>query len=89
MGGCKLLMRINEGATERDASEKLHLYDTYRALNEQRIDSDRRAMVLPPNDPYGILRFDLCSKVVATVKPAAMLSNCPHPARMVLGPGGL
>jgi predicted dithiol-disulfide oxidoreductase (DUF899 family) len=38
---------------------------------------------------YGILRFDLSSKVVATVKPAAMLSNCPHPARMVLGPGGL
>ena len=43
----------------------------------------------PSDTAYGILRFDLCSKVVATVKPAAMLSNCPHPARMVLGPGGL
>jgi hypothetical protein len=39
--------------------------------------------------PYGILRFGLSSKVVETAKPAAMLSNCPHPARMVLGPGGL
>ena len=44
---------------------------------------------VPYRYSYGILRFDLCSKVVATVKPAAMLSNCPHPARMVLGPGGL
>ena len=48
----------------------------------------RQSSTLPVRG-YGILRFDLCSKVVATVKPAAMLSNCPHPARMVLGPGGL
>ena len=47
----------------------------------------RRLRLCPAS--YGILRFDLSSKVVATVKPAAMLSNCPHPARMVLGPGGL
>jgi hypothetical protein len=38
---------------------------------------------------YGILGFDLSLKVIATAKPAAMVSNCPHPALIVLGPGGL
>jgi hypothetical protein len=39
--------------------------------------------------PYGILTFDLASKVMATANPAAMLSNCLHPTLIVLGPGGL
>jgi hypothetical protein len=38
---------------------------------------------------YGILGFDLSLKVKATAKPAAMVSNCPQPALIVLGPGGL
>ena len=42
----------------------------------------------PPSDDYGILGFDLSLKVIATAKPAAMVSNCPHPALIVLGPGG-
>jgi DNA-binding NarL/FixJ family response regulator len=45
---------------------------------------------LPPSLwRYGILGFDLSLKVIATAKPAAMVSNCPHPALIVLGPGGL
>ena len=34
---------------------------------------------------YGVHTFDWAARV----KPAAMAANCPQPARMVLGPGGL
>ena len=44
---------------------------------------------LPSTYPYGILGFDLSLKLIATAKPAAMVSNCPQPALIVLGPGGL
>ncbi len=36
-------------------------------------------------DGYGVHTFDWAARV----KPAAMAANCPQPARMVLGPGGL
>ncbi len=39
----------------------------------------------PGVSPYGINTFDWAVRV----KPAAMAANCVHPARMVLGPGGL
>ncbi len=34
---------------------------------------------------YGIHTFDWAARA----KPAAIAANCAHPARMVLGPGGL
>ncbi len=38
---------------------------------------------------YGIHTFDWTADWAARAKPAAMAANCAHPARMVLGPGGL
>ncbi len=38
---------------------------------------------------YGIHTFDWAADWAARAKPAAMAANCAHPARMVLGPGGL
>jgi len=38
---------------------------------------------------YGIHTFDWTADRAARAKPAAMAANCAHPARMVLGPGGL
>jgi len=38
---------------------------------------------------YGIHTFDWVADWAARAKPAAMAANCAHPARMVLGPGGL
>jgi len=41
--------------------------------------------VIRADDTYGIHTFDWAARA----KPAAMAANCAHPARMVLGPGGL
>jgi len=38
---------------------------------------------------YGIHTFDWTADRAARAKPAAMAANCAHPARIVLGPGGL
>ena len=38
---------------------------------------------------YGIHTFDWAADCAARAKPAAMAANCAHPARIVLGPGGL
>jgi len=38
---------------------------------------------------YGIHTFDWAADWATRAKPAAMAANCAHPARMVLGPGGL
>ena len=42
-----------------------------------------------PYTTYGIHTFDWAADWAARAKPAAMAANCAHPARMVLGPGGL
>jgi len=42
-----------------------------------------------PVGGYGIHTFDWTADWAARAKPAAMAANCAHPARMVLGPGGL
>jgi len=44
---------------------------------------------LRPVGAYGIHTFDWAADWAARAKPAAMAANCAHPARMVLGPGGL
>jgi len=43
----------------------------------------------PTAEPYGIHTFDWTADRAARANPAAMAANCAHPARMVLGPGGL
>jgi len=42
-----------------------------------------------PRSGYGIHTFDWAADWAARAKPAAIAANCAHPARMVLGPGGL
>ena len=47
---------------------------------------------MPPTfKAYGIHTFDsgVACALVAMAKPAAIVANCAHPARMVFGPGGL
>jgi len=43
----------------------------------------------PDLEIYGVHTFDWAADWAARAKPAAMAANCVHPARMVLGPGGL
>ncbi len=49
----------------------------------------RRVSAAPHPTAYGIHTFDWAADWAARAKPAAMAANCAHPARMVLGPGGL
>jgi len=62
---------------------------TDRLLGVAGVLLQRHTLFDPAHGTYGIHTFDWTADRAARAKPAAMAANCAHPARMVLGPGGL
>ncbi|MDR3533126.1 MAG: hypothetical protein P4L90_21520 [Rhodopila sp.] len=61
-------METDGAATDHGTPLELPLWDAYRALNDQRIDIDRRMTALPPDDPGRDILWQGLEPVLANLR---------------------